>query len=285
MAVDLKTERTNVFDLAVPEYAVKRGPMFLPERDIPPQDWARLTARLEFLKNSNTHLNTYPLDLMQAYFLFPERFNLAELYKDEKVQKLMRYRVEQAKNNHNYRDYLEEAMPLRLLFPQSEDNYYHVPLKHWDDLEESLERTIQELESPFTIIVSHHLQGLETLVAFKAIYPADFRQKISSTTVEQNMKKIGSGNFTDFDLYRYMACRRLLFPEDNHRDKINWDDAKNFLKIYSEGDYGLFIAAAFYLKVLAAEKVTLDENGLKIEMKSSPQVSNEPAPMPVERSF
>ncbi|OGE09597.1 hypothetical protein A3A60_01560 [Candidatus Curtissbacteria bacterium RIFCSPLOWO2_01_FULL_42_26] len=269
--------RLNIKQLVIESPTTPGTVPFDPEREISSSDWEQLVVRREQLRIGVEHVtDLLQLSLSMAY-LFPERqpdpaFEL-EVY--EKIKDGLK---EMEKEEDITVTELEKELgKLTLLFPEKRTEImreFSVSARNQEDqLIDALKHEIAQ---------DAYYYGF----ARRTFFPDATRlSKELYLLLERERSQVEFGNFADFNDRFYM---RIIFPQFFAiiTDRDYWDAGRASLdQLRKEGAWVIFAKQAFNMKVLAAEKVEVGENGLEIVMPQVKTQLQSTPDLPEQRRF
>lgn len=287
----MNPERLNIKDLTIedPEKKVETSSVvFNPERDVTEDEWDEM--KTEFLKNiENSKYITNRLDsLTDAVWmkiLFPERsdeLNLTEnLWDDLKSIYDSEFRSEYTSDT---------LMKMKILFPEKFNEFKpdlasQFDKMKWESMKEELAKYKKEsLEDEFSPTSNFSELARKMKIAF----PEKVQELGLDDEIANQMKRyINDNKDRWYNFLTNAANFKILFPE--RTNELNLDDKfwKNAKKVYKTGCQGLnpsFFAES--LKVLAAEKIDITDNGLEFTMPTKAESIQSANPeIPEQRNF
>lgn len=279
-----QTERLNIKDIVMKE-PPDESAKFDVSRDISSSDWANMLEVLRFSKEASGGFNTrYPEMLMNIYILDPERIDLNQIQADDDSMTLLTLKFRAARINNQRAGAIRAAAPLKILFPKKNlklDFYEAFGSQVADLVGDPLESFKEYTTGNFELA-----DKLDFLASVKIVYPDQMKKLIDNLEVRKSLEKAFC-NFTGpvYAEIQYLASIKILIGDESKLD-INDESWRNY-KDYLERQkilWGDFAYIAHWLKILAAEKVLVSENGLRLFI-DMPEFKGPALALPETRRF
>ncbi len=259
MAVDLKTERTNVNDLTIEEP---------PSHFVFGKDLIISRAESENMQNAALEIaQRGELNFLDYAYYFKVLFKDSDLLNAEEKSEAADY----------VRGEIDGSRGTLVSTPTQLGHLKIVAPDTFKDLEKLLdvEQMCKGLAStPFA----------SRLKSFRLAFPAIFEQiKFEPATINPVLRP-GTINALDARA-RYLETLRLCFPKKRYPQVFKPEDIK-FLKDNYEinkkkGEWAAALEDAYHVAIITAERVVVDEEGVHLIMEKEEKTVN----MPTERSF
>lgn len=264
------TQEANIKSLALEEPAKEfKGP-FSPETEITQEDWRHMVGVLGAHK-INRDWGDFAKMAMNMKILFPERVGDLELNSD--LWKTVKIWTESTISHLNHYPQLGEIAAVKYIFPEEFAQTF-------PDLKDSIHPSLWEIVDFRQQCAGYETAYLDLVRIFGQDpgLPPPNQQK-TKTQLEKYRKE--SDNLDDGLVFAsFLEEYKLLFPEDFSNLNLNetdWEKLRNVLEWdRDEKNWFSFSFSARQMKIIAAEKVTLTDQGYEIimpplEIKKSPE--------------
>lgn len=256
----------NIKDLAIEDSFGKPVP-FNSRQEITDQDWILMNIALKNFELRYPFM--YSQQISNMHLLFPERVNPKDIEKSERAMENLLMSSQTAVRSLTSL-LPREAIAYRILFPRGDK----LPKLTTYQLETITQNNQEVLNSRDPEFLKRELGNvLERQALLRIIYCANSTPLEYSQEVKEKIRKHAEylkRSEEEWDLFFSFAADIIIAGSDPNIlppfDKKTWDKAREILerKRPFKNDYEDFTEFAVELKILAAERVDIDENGIHI---------------------
>lgn len=253
--------------------------MFDPEKEITEEEWGKMKDVLEKDRKEGKWQN-FSIQARSMKILFPEKTKELNLNQDA-WQGMENEAVEQLKafEEHKWWFASHRAADMKILFPEKTPKF--MDEDSFQGMKDELERSRKEHRWSFFSKLAANMKILfpERVGEF-GISENDWQEMkhtleyLRKTTKEEALRRKDYWELPEKqvwrgDLTRQAASMKILFPKrvgELNLDKATWQRMQKELEQLREfGQWDDFTPDASRMKILTAEKVEVDESGLKVE--------------------
>lgn len=272
----LDPERINIHELTVEEPEKQTDLPFDPERDVTEEDWQVMRNELKKAEQEN-NWSKYASIAMAIKILNPE----IEIDLNERIRQGILKELNFCKKNHNWEPFYESAVALKTLGLKDDLNRIL-----GEDVWQGISNDLERVKNGGVLDFSHAVSFARILDPDNSHLHIDMGVDDWKKMNEDLEKFRNSGEWFNFSAKA--SNMRILDPEI----KINigekdWEGIKNLLnQSRGEEEHYLFYSLVIYVKVIAAEKVEVTDQGLIITMpKKKEALKPETPSIPETKQF